>query len=112
MPGLWAANPTNLLTKHSRVDLPAVVGSATYPFRSSFGRGFDSHRPLQITGKFKLNRLPLHTRLSHIGLFCVGFCIQIAPKLVLMEVVRWQIAGSRWTEFRLDSRFGGRPFAM
>src|SRR6185437_11555308 len=39
------------------------AGVVQWQYRSfpSFGRGFDSHRPLQLTRKFKLNRLPLHT---------------------------------------------------
>ncbi len=51
--------------------------AANYP---SFGRGFDSHRPLQKSAKFILIRRALLTGLPSICAQKAGFCAQIAPQ--------------------------------
>jgi hypothetical protein len=59
----------------------------------SFGRGFDSHRPLQKPAKFTLIRRALLTGLPLIFAQDAGFCAQVAPKfhvLVRMNFLKFR----------------------
>src|SRR6266851_7834286 len=89
---LWARERHAALARPLRAPLPfgnliIRAGVVQWQYRSfpSFGRGFDSHRPLQKTAKFTLIRLPLLT--SHPSIcaqtgrvlrpFCAQLCLHL-----------------------------------
>jgi uncharacterized protein (DUF433 family) len=74
--------PTDFPFEYSRTNVSAAVPTLRLAFICfpSFGRGFDSHRPLQKSAKSTLIRLPLLTGHPSICAYSLEFCAHFAPK--------------------------------